>query len=120
LGNQKILLVEDYDDTRAMTRIFIEMLGYDVIEARDGQEAIEHAMNECPSLILMDLGLPRMNGIEATRKIKADICPKIPVVALTAYEDYDDEAIQAGCLDVIHKPCDFVEIGRVISKFIVL
>jgi len=116
--NKKILLVEDYDDAREIMRLFIEAHGYEVIEASDGLEAIERAGSECPCLILMDLGLPNVNGLDATRRIKTEICPRTPVVAVTAFSDMRDEAIAAGCLDVISKPMDYFQIGEVIKKFI--
>ena len=67
---KKILVVEDMTDIRKMMKIMVELYGYEVIEARDGAEAIEQAREHRPSLVLMDLAMPLMNGAEAARAIK--------------------------------------------------
>lgn len=86
----KILIVEDHPDSREILKIQIEVIGYEVVEATNGEEALEKAAAERPDLIIMDIGLPGINGVEATAKLKAN--PKtadIPVVAYTAWpEDF--------------------------------
>jgi len=117
MGKNKVLLVEDYEDSRLAMKYIIEEFGYEVIEAADGQEAIDQAQNECPSLILMDIGLPKIDGIQATYTIKSQICPNVPIVAVTAYENARDYALAAGCLDVIKKPVDFAQMGEVLRSY---
>jgi CheY-like chemotaxis protein len=82
---------------------------YEVIEAEDGEQGIERAARDAPDLILMDLSLPRLDGWEATRRLKADGTTRhIPVVALTARAGRDDQtrAVEAGCIDYITKPLE--------------
>lgn len=114
----KILLVEDYDDARFMMRRLLEMSGYHVVEARDGEEAVERALESCPDLVLMDLGLPGMDGIAATRQIRQikSLCGTY-VVALTAFDsgDFRDMALAAGCNSYVVKPVDFELLERVIG-----
>lgn len=103
----KILIVEDHPDSRDILAIQLRLMSYEVIEAVDGQEGIEKAEAENPNLIIMDLGLPGINGIEATVRLKQN--PKtahIPVIALTAWQeqDYKDKALQAGMAGFLSKP----------------
>ena len=82
---KKILIVEDDEKSLYLARFILQKQGYEVIEAGDGLEAVDKAFKETPDLILMDLQLPKLDGHEATRRIKADEkSNKIPVVALTA------------------------------------
>lgn len=84
--NEIILLVEDYDDTRAFMRILLEMKKFKVIEASDGKQAIECAKLKKPDLILMDIGLPLIDGIVATRQIrKLRVGKYVPIIAVTAF-----------------------------------
>lgn len=110
-----ILVVEDNPGNRMLIADLLTSNGYRLIEARDGEEGIALAQQERPDLILMDLSLPRLNGWEATRRLKADADLKsIPVVALTAHAMIGDEAkaLEAGCDGYIAKPINvwtFVE-----------
>ena len=112
----KLLLVEDNEMNRDMLSRRLARRGYDLVFAGDGQLAVELAARESPALILMDMGLPVMDGWEATRRIKADPRTRaIPVIALTAHamaEDRD-KALAAGCDDFDTKP---VEIARLLAK----
>ena len=115
---KKILVVEDVDFNRDLVVQLLED-NYDVIEAVDGQEGVSIAEKEKPSLILMDLSLPVMDGWEATRKIKADAeLRSIPVIALTAHAMKGDEekALAAGCDDYLVKPLDEDELLLKIEK----
>ena len=103
----KILIVEDHQDSREILAIQLRLMSYEVIEAVDGQEGIEKAQAENPNLIIMDLGLPGIDGIETTVRLKQN--PKtahIPVIALTAWQeqDYKDKALQAGMAAFLSKP----------------
>ena len=83
---KRILLVDDDSDTRAVYRIILEHGGYEVLEARDGAEAIRLSRDRHPDLILMDISIPVIDGWEATRILKADgNTDRIPVIALTAH-----------------------------------
>ena len=112
----KLLLVEDNEMNRDMLSRRLARRGYDLVFAGDGQLAVELAARESPALILMDMGLPVMDGWEATRRIKADPRTRaIPVIALTAHamaEDRD-KALAAGCDDFDTKP---VDITRLLAK----
>ena len=114
---KKILVVEDLADIRKMMKIMVELYGYEVIEARDGAEAVEQAREHRPSLVLMDLAMPLMNGAEAARAIKStESCEDIPIIAVTAYQNMDEEALDAGCSSVIHKPVDFLKLKTLLAE----
>jgi CheY-like chemotaxis protein len=103
-----VLIVDDYQDAREMYAEYLEFSGFRVAEARNGAEAVEKAFALRPSVILMDLSLPVMDGWEATRRLKADARTRaIPVVALTghALDGHSREAQDAGCDAYVTKPC---------------
>jgi two-component system, cell cycle response regulator DivK len=103
-----VLVVEDYDDAREMYAAYLQFSGFRVAEAIDGVEAIEKTLALMPDIILMDLALPKMDGWEATRRLKSDERTKhIPVVALTghALAGHAEGARQAGCDSFVTKPC---------------
>jgi two-component system cell cycle response regulator DivK len=108
-GNQAlVLVVEDYQDAREMYAAYLQFSGYRVAEATNGVEAIEKTLELLPDIILMDLALPKMDGWEATRRLKADERTKhIPIVALTghALAGPREGARQAGCDSFVTKPC---------------
>ena len=112
----KILYVEDNEDNIYMLERRLKRAGFDVLIARDGAEGVAMARTELPALILMDMGLPVLDGTEATRKIKADPETKhIPVIALTAHAMNGDreKAMASGCDDYDTKP---VELPRLLGK----
>jgi two-component system, cell cycle response regulator DivK len=103
-----VLLVDDYPDAREMYSEYLQFSGFDVVEAANGIEALQHALDAEPDIILMDLSLPVMDGWEATRRLKSDdrtAC--IPVVALTghALAGISEGARKAGCDAFVTKPC---------------
>ena len=103
-----ILVVDDYEDAREMYAEYLRFCGFRVAEARNGNEALDQAFELRPSLILMDLSLPGMDGWEATRQLKADDRTRhIPVVALTghALAGASEGAKKAGCDSFVTKPC---------------
>src|SRR5262245_26087463 len=112
-----VLIVEDIDDVRDMYALCLRAAGFSVSEADDGLAAIEVAANLQPDLIIMDLGLPRLDGWEATRTLKdrPETC-HIPVVAVTAFPDTSshDRAKSAGCTCVYDKPCDPSELVDIV------
>ena len=112
----KILLVEDNENNRDMLSRRLVRRGFDVLTAVNGQEGIDIARAEAPELILMDMGLPVMDGWEATRRIKKDPdIQNIPVIALTAHAMSGDrsKALDAGCNDYETKPID---LNRLLGK----
>lgn len=100
-------------------KLLLEMCGLDVIEATDGREAVEKALIEHPDLILMDLAMPVLDGLEATRAIRSH--PELastPIVCVTAYgEIYREKAKRAGCTEVIPKPIDFDAIEPLVNQY---
>ena len=103
-----VLVVEDYQDAREMYAAYLQFSGYRVAEATNGIEAIDKSIELMPDIILMDLALPRMDGWEATRRLKLDDRTKhIPIVALTghALAGHAEGARQAGCDSFVTKPC---------------
>ena len=116
-----VLLVEDTEDNRFMMRRLLEMAGYSVIEATNGEEAVKFAKSECPRLILMDLSLPVIDGLAATRLIrKLPHCESTPIIAVSAHDtsDFQSEAIEAGCNSYVTKPIDFNELEELIAQLL--
>ena len=110
-----VLVVEDYQDAREMYAAYLQFSGYRVAEATNGLEAIEKTVELLPDIILMDLALPRMDGWEATRRLKLDERTRhIPIVALTghALAGHAEGARQAGCDSFVTKPCLPDALGR--------
>jgi CheY-like chemotaxis protein len=105
---QLVLVVEDYQDAREMYAAYLQFSGFDVAEAANGIEAVEKTTELLPDIVLMDLALPRMDGWEATRRLKSDPRTRhIPVVALTghALAGHAEGAREAGCDSFVTKPC---------------
>jgi len=120
-SSQKILIVEDNQDNRELVAKVLKLTGYHVIEAVDGQEAIEKARAENPDLILMDLFIPKIDGYEVTKRLKDDKDLKhIPVIALTAQAMKGDMeiALAAGCDGYMPKPIDVRELPKQIKHFL--
>jgi CheY-like chemotaxis protein len=116
----KILLVEDNEDNRDMLARRLQRRGYVVVCAADGQQGHEMARTERPDVILMDIGLPILDGWEVTRRLKAaEDTRAIPVIALTAHAMTGDRdlALAAGCDDYDTKP---VELARLLEKITAL
>ena len=114
-----VMVVEDYDDTRVMLKSILERKGFRVVEAVNGREAVERAASECPDLILMDLDLPILDGIEATNRIRqmGALCA-VPIVAITAYPmSYTRvKAFAQGCNEYIPKPIDLARLEEVLRR----
>lgn len=125
-GSEKIvsptvLVVEDNQDNRELIVKALRVNGYNVIEAADGEEAIEKAKAERPDLILMDLFIPKIDGYEVTRILKGnDEFKNIPVIACTAHAMKGDmeDALAAGCDGYIPKPIDVRELSNQINSFL--
>ncbi len=121
MAGQKILIVEDNPMNMELATDLLEASGYVVIQAGTAEEGIKLARDEFPDLILMDVGLPGMNGLEATGVLKQDPATKdIKVIVLTAHAMKGDEekALAAGCAGYITKPIDTREFSKTVSRFI--
>lgn len=104
-----ILVVDDFDDTRLLLRTWLQRRGFRVVEAEDGVAAIKLATTESPDLIIMDMEMPLLDGLSATRKIReTDGLSEIPIVAVSAYgaDQFRDLALEAGCDEYVATPFD--------------
>jgi len=116
----KVLVVEDHTDIRKMMAIYLKMFKYEVIEAADGYEAVEKALEHKPDAILMDLAMPVLDGVDSARAMRqSDELADTPIVCITAYMDfYKQRAKDAGCNDVLQKPIDFGQLDSLLKKHI--
>ena len=104
-----ILIIEDYSDTRELLATMLRGKGYKVIEAEDGLEGLLKATAMYPDLIIMDLSLPEMDGVEAARRIHRQAkLAHIPIFVVSAYltQDVKEDVSAAGCVEVFSKPFD--------------
>jgi two-component system cell cycle response regulator DivK len=118
---KRVLVVEDHEDNRQILRDLLESAGYDMIEAKDGEEALAAAGSQRPDLILMDVQLPILDGYEATCRLKADLTLKtIPVIVVTSYALSGDEekAYAAGCDAYVAKPYDPIALLETIRHYL--
>ena len=121
MENLKILVVEDNDLNMKLVRSLLHLGKFEVIEARDAETGINLAKKTLPDLILMDIQLPGMDGLAATRNIRQDPdLKKIPIIALTSYAMHGDEekAKAAGCTGYMAKPIDTRSFLKVIGGFL--
>ena len=120
MDKKKILVVDDTDWNRDLLVQLLEE-DYTVLQAVDGEQGVKMTQEEKPDLILMDLGMPVMDGWEATRRIKAnDALKQIPIIAVTSHAMVGDEidARKAGCDDYLPKPIDEDLLLQKIKKFL--
>lgn len=116
-----VLLVEDTEDNRVMMRRLLEMSGYRVTEAVNGVEAVTNAERVEPQIILMDLSLPIIDGLAATRRIRQmPELKDVPIIAVSAHDtmDFHAEAMAAGCDAYITKPIDYGELEGLIERLL--
>jgi CheY-like chemotaxis protein len=116
-----ILIVEDYEDTSLAMRLALERKGYHILEASDGEKAVEVAVRERPDVVLMDLNLPVLDGIAAAERIRANPDSRNAViVAVTAHhdQDYRARALAAGCNAFVTKPIDFEWLDELITNLL--
>jgi two-component system, cell cycle response regulator DivK len=107
-GGSLVLVVDDFHDNREMYTQYLSFAGYRVAEAVDGEDALSKARGLLPDVIVMDLSLPRLDGWEATRRLKKDpLTAAIPVIALTGHAmgGHAEGAMEAGCDAFVTKPC---------------
>jgi two-component system cell cycle response regulator DivK len=120
-SSKLFLVVEDFEDSRFMMRRLLEMAGYDVLEASDGEQAVQMAVESKPVLILMDLSLPKLDGLAATRQIRQKKgLKKVPIVAVSAHDSPESrtEALAAGCDEYVTKPIDFDHLHALLERFV--
>jgi CheY-like chemotaxis protein len=116
-----VLVVEDFEDNRFMMRRLLEMSGYRVVEAVNGNQAVEMAEQESPDIILMDLSLPMLDGLAATRRIRErNGAGRVPIVAVSAHDsaDFHAEALAAGCNEYVTKPIDFDQLVELLDRLL--
>jgi two-component system cell cycle response regulator DivK len=121
-GRPVVLVVEDFEDNRFMMRRLLEMSGYSVVEAVNGNQAVEMAVSVHPDIILMDLSLPQLDGLAATRRIRSqEGLGRVPIVAVSAHDsaDFHAEALAAGCNEYVTKPIDFDQLVSLLDRMTV-
>jgi len=110
LASPKILVIEDYTDTRELLSVLLHQQGYQVLQARSGPEGLLTACGALPDLVIMDLALPEMDGIEVARRIRETAgLSHVPIFIVSAYltPEVQAEIRAAGCAEMFSKPCDF-------------
>jgi len=120
-NKQTILLIEDTQEVIMMMKDYLELAGYNVVTAQDGLEGIAQAKLTHPDLILMDVQMPRMNGLEATQKLRSDVEFKhTPIIALTALAMATDRerCLAAGMDEYISKPINLRSLSKIIQSFL--
>ena len=121
-GRQRtILVVDDFDDTRLLLRTWLQRKGYRILEAANGVEAVVQAETHHPDLIIMDVEMPELDGLSATRQIRATNHGRmLPIVAVSAYgaDLFRDNALAAGCNEYVSTPFEPVELEKLISSLL--
>lgn len=115
-----VLVAEDSFDTRIMLKRALELKGYRVLEAEDGQQALEMAEQHHPSLMIIDLNMPVVDGLETIKKFRKleKEGEHVPIVAITAYDVYgmEEAALENGCNKYLSKPIDLAELDRALKS----
>jgi two-component system cell cycle response regulator DivK len=119
--SKKILIVEDDPLSMKVLRMLLRSYGYSLLEATNGEEALKVACNDRPDLIIMDIQLPKVSGLEVTRQLRqmSDL-NHTPIIALTAYAMNGDKekTISAGCDAYVAKPINIRELPRLITEML--
>jgi CheY-like chemotaxis protein len=114
-----VMVVDDSEDIRELVWLHLTQLGYRAIEAANGREAVDIVSTERPSLILMDITMPVLDGLEATRLIRgmAELCGVV-IIAFTALQGVDcrESALAAGCDDFLQKPVNLGQLANIIDR----
>jgi two-component system cell cycle response regulator DivK len=116
------MVVDDNPTLRELITVQLQSSGYTVIEARNGREAVELVGRGCPDLILMDIQMPVMDGLDATRVIRSirELC-QMPIVAFSAYGEGDENrraALEAGCTDYVSKTVGIAQLPSIIERYL--
>lgn len=120
-GPRTILVVDDFDDTRLLLRTWLERRGFRVVEAENGIQAINQAESEAPDLIIMDMQMPQLDGLSATRRIrKLESMNSVPIIAVSAYgaDQFREQALAAGCNEYVSTPFEPAILERVIRDLV--
>jgi two-component system alkaline phosphatase synthesis response regulator PhoP len=118
---KRILLAEDNKDAADIGTVGLQFLGYEVVVARDGEEAVERAVSLHPDLIVLDMMMPKMNGFEVASQLRSHPATKtIPILAATALAGSEDrqQCLASGCTDYISKPFTPRELGAAIERLL--
>lgn len=121
VAQRTILVVDDFDDTRLLLRTWLRKKGYRVVEAEDGNVAIAKAREVEPDLIIMDVEMPELDGLSATRQLRAwKDSAALPIIAVSAYgaDQFREQAISAGCNEYVSTPFEPEELERLIHSLI--
>jgi two-component system cell cycle response regulator DivK len=116
---KRILVVEDYEDTRELFKVMLESQGYEVLQVDNGFDAVEIAQKALPDIILMDMSLPGLDGCQATRRIRAQTDTKgIPIIACSAHNQWEwrAKALLAGCTEFVRKPVDLASLSSLLTR----
>jgi CheY-like chemotaxis protein len=116
-----VIVVDDCPDIREMLKFLLETRGYHVLEAENGQAAVELTRRKCPDLILMDLDMPVLDGLAATRCIRELAGPcEVPIIAISAHtkESCEDDALAAGCNEYLTKPVEFTRLFHLLHNLV--
>jgi len=119
--SRKILIVEDNQQNMKVVEMTLRPHGYTLLEATNGEEALEIAVRDKPDLIIIDIQLPKVNGLEVTRRLRQmPVFSHIPIIAVTAYAMKGDKekAIDAGCNAYLTKPINTRELPGVVAKML--
>jgi CheY-like chemotaxis protein len=120
-GQRTILIVDDFDDTRLLLRTWLQKKGYHVVEAENGVQAVAEAESQQPDLIIMDVEMPELDGLAATRKIRTLAgSQEVPIVVVSAYgaDQFKDDALAAGCNAYVSTPFEPDELEKLIETLI--
>jgi CheY-like chemotaxis protein len=120
-GQRTILVVDDFDDTRLLLRTWLQKKGYRVIEAQNGRQAVAEAASGQPDLIIMDVEMPELDGLSATRKIRTLAnSEELPIVVVSAYgaDQFRDDALAAGCNEYVSTPFEPDHLEKLIKSLI--
>ena len=120
-GRPTVLVADDSDDTRQMLQVLLAARGYQVIEASDGEQAVERVQDENPGLVLLDLGLPRLNGLRVIHRVRDELkLIDVPLIVITGYDNQFDTALAAGCDEYLVKPIDFDKLDAILDYYVPL
>lgn len=119
--SRRILIAEDSDETRIALKLMLKLSGYATLEAADGQEALRLAQSGAPDLVITDISLPGIDGLELTRQLRGD--PRlgsVPVIVVSAHdsESVREEVRAAGATDYLSKPLEFDELRELLEKYL--
>jgi CheY-like chemotaxis protein len=118
---KKVLIVEDHPDMRMLLSLELEHMGFEPITAENGKEGVERALSEKPDLVLLDILMPVMDGLETVRTLRGNLATKdIPILAETALSRQADlnSCLQAGCNDYLVKPFTYRDLEEKLRSFI--